>query len=40
MSSDLFAEISQNIGYKVLEQRIIPWGDRSNLDCITLLQKE
>lgn len=39
MSKDLFAYLANRAGLKILEQRVIDWGDVKELDCLTLLEK-
>lgn len=37
MNRDLFAYLACRVGFEVLEQVVIDWGDEKNLDCITLV---
>lgn len=40
MRKQLFAYLAVRAGFKVLEQHVIDWGDKKNLDCLTLLEKD
>lgn len=39
MSADLFADYAKQARLKILEQKLIPWGNIPELDCITLVSK-
>lgn len=39
MTRELFAEIAQGAGLRVIEQVVIPWGNVADLDCISLLEE-
>lgn len=39
MSAELFSNYAKQAGLKVVEQRIIRWGNNPDLDCITLVSK-
>lgn len=39
MSKQLFAHLADRAGFIVLEQHIIDWGGKENLDCVTLVEK-
>ncbi|MEO8356225.1 MAG: class I SAM-dependent methyltransferase [Chloroflexota bacterium] len=39
MSATLFSDFSKQAGLKIVEQKIIPWGDSPELDCLTLVSK-
>jgi SAM-dependent methyltransferase len=38
MTAGLFRSYAEEAGLAVLEQRIMPWGEVANLDCISLLE--
>lgn len=40
MSAQLFAYLANRAGLKVMKQQVIDWGEVSNLDCLTLVEKE
>jgi ubiquinone/menaquinone biosynthesis C-methylase UbiE len=39
MTQELFRVLSHQAGLRILEQKVINWGDEKNLDCISLLEK-
>ncbi len=39
MSASLFAKYAEEAGLEVLEQKVIHWGQESNLDCISLVRR-
>ena len=39
MSKQLFAYLADRAGLEVLEQRVIDWGGKKDLDCLTLVEK-
>ena len=39
MNKNIFAYLAVRAGFRVLDQKIIDWYDKSNLDCISLLEK-
>lgn len=39
MNANIFSYLSSRCGFRILDQRIIPWGEYKQLDCITLLEK-
>ena len=39
MADNLFAYLAFRCGFKILEQKTIPWGGIESLDCISLLEK-
>lgn len=39
MSKQLFAYLANRAGLEVLEQRVIDWGGKKGLDCLTLVEK-
>lgn len=39
MNADIFAYLASRCGFRILEQKVIPWGGMEDHDCITLLEK-
>ncbi len=39
MSKELFAYLAYKAGFEIVEQKIIDWGNVSNLDCVSLIRK-
>lgn len=39
MTDGIFAYLAFRSGFKVLEQKVISWGESRDIDCITLLEK-
>jgi SAM-dependent methyltransferase len=39
MSAGRFAILARQAGFDIREQRVIPWGQHADLDCLTLLGK-
>ena len=37
-SAALFRKYAEEAGLKVLEQRVIDWGQSKELDCVTLIE--
>lgn len=39
MSKEIFAYLAYRVGFTVLEQKVIDWGEEPALDCISLIEK-